>query len=105
MSAARPSLSGRPLGDAGGAQYKRRNLSLASISIPSILKRKPLPVDSPVRQQRSTSIDSPRSIRLQQPLPNILSPITSHREPEFVVRDLDEYVHYNALYLFIAPKG
>ena len=81
-------------------QQKRRNLSLASISIPisltsglSILKRKPLPVNSPVHQQRSASIDSPRSINRSHPLPaNLLSPIPSPRSADIVVRDLDQYV-------------
>ena len=80
-------------------QQKRRNLSLASISIAtsltsglSILKRKPLPVNSPVHQQRSASIDSPRSINRSLPVPaNLLSPIPSPRSADIVVRDLDQY--------------
>jgi hypothetical protein len=109
--------TGTSIGGQGGLPYqhpqaqpqKRRNLSLASISIPStlpglsILKRKPLPANSPVHQQRSASIDSPRSIRPPYH-PNhhtnhhtattntLLSPIPSPRSADVVVRDLDQYV-------------
>lgn len=97
------------------SNQKRRNLSLASISIPtflsgsSILKRKPLPANSPVRsntpQQRSASIDSPRSIKelrnsetLKPTTYTVLSPIPSPRSADIVVRDLDQYVHRSLIY-------
>jgi hypothetical protein len=97
MSTARPPASGSVGADASG-QRKRRNLSLASVSIPlqglSILKRKPLPVGSPVHQQRAASIDSPQSITLQRTPSNKLSPIASPRQLEFFEHDLDKYVSY-----------
>lgn len=89
-----------PLQDGGGPKetqtstHKRRNLSLANISIPSpftnlsILKRKPLPANSPVAaQQRSLSLDSPKL-----PVPraqNLLTPILSPGQVQLAIRDLD----------------
>jgi hypothetical protein len=105
MSRAEPLGAGLPndasttKAGAGGLGHKRRNLSLANISIPSlsnlstsILKRKPLPANSPVTAaQRALSVDSPRPF---VPRPqNLLTPIPSPGQPQFAVRDLDQYVH------------
>jgi hypothetical protein len=80
--------------DGGPKQNKRRNLSLANITIPSALsslytlKRKPRPTNSPIApQQRSLSLDSPK-LAVPQPR-NLLTPIASPGLNAFSVRDLD----------------
>jgi hypothetical protein len=77
------------------ADAPRRKLSLASISIPTILKRKPLPVNSPVLAQRQRSFTdnlTAGSPSARQPrLANILTPIPSPASLQLVLRDLDRY--------------
>ncbi|KAF2430556.1 hypothetical protein EJ08DRAFT_649588 [Tothia fuscella] len=88
--------------NSNSAGQKRRNLSLANITIPSaftnlsILKRKPLPANSPVlAQQRSLSLDSP-TLPYPPRQQNLLTPIASPGQAQFVVRDLDNNPHGNS---------
>jgi hypothetical protein len=99
MSRAEPLGAVLPEDASEKLSQKRRNLSLANITIPSlsnlstgILKRKPLPANSPVAtQQRSLSLDSPKlSLPRTQKL---LTPIPSPAA-QLVIRDLDQYVQY-----------
>jgi hypothetical protein len=96
MSRAEPLGAALPEGAPEKAGQKRRNLSLANITIPSlsnlstgILKRKPLPANSPVATQRSLSLGDPKLS-----LPKSLNPLTPIPSPgaQLLIRDLDRYV-------------
>ncbi|KIW06948.1 uncharacterized protein PV09_02609 [Verruconis gallopava] len=99
MSTARTPADSGTSEEVGSGTKRRNNLSLSGITIPlqglSILKRKPLPANSPVHAQRSASLDSPGPIAPQQSVPDILTPISSPRSIDFVPRDLDKNPHGN----------
>jgi hypothetical protein len=79
----------------------RRKLSLANISIPTILKRKPLPINSPVSAARQRSLPdnstslNPNPSSARQPS-NLLTPIPSPASVQLVLRDLDRYAIQSA---------
>lgn len=68
-----------------------RKLSLANISIPAILKRKPLPVNSPVLSARDSLTRNLNPLARQPRPSNLLTPIPSPGSIQLELRDLDRY--------------
>ncbi|KAE9968755.1 hypothetical protein EG328_007282 [Venturia inaequalis] len=90
----------------------RRKISLASISIPNILKRKPLPANSPllpVQPQQSVSEDSaalvPKPLARQKRPSNLLTPIPSPGSVQLELRNLDSDPHGNTPRPGITPTS
>ncbi|TLD34520.1 hypothetical protein E2P81_ATG04685 [Venturia nashicola] len=92
-------------------QSQRRQLSLASISIPNILKRKPLPPNSPLlpgHLQRSVSEDSaviPKPLARKQRPSNLLTQIPSPGSVQLELRDLDSNPHGNTPRIGVPPPS